>query len=391
MRTVPALTLDGLASAPWALERATLVELVKFAERGETLTAAARQPSPPRSAGAAAVIPIHGMIEHRSSWMLELLGGSSIEDIRGALRAAVGSPQVSAIVLDIDSPGGGVAGVTELAAEIRAARAQKRVVAMVNTTAASAAYWLAAQADHIMVTPSGQVGSIGIYAVHLDISRALDAQGITPTIISAGERKTDGNEFAPLSDEARAEMQRRADAFYGQFVADVAAGRGVPAATVKADYGNGSVLLARDALKAGMVDAVGTFEDALRLAARPPAAQRAEDGTPDPSEVDLPFRARVEQAAEELVALTEHATVRASLRVKAGRRPFSEPTEAALRSIRDSLSALLPPVESEEPSAPPAPAVESPAPVPVVAAAAAPPRFRSADDWTAWIAKEFGV
>lgn len=387
MRTVPALTLDGLASAPWALERAVLAELVKYAQSGEKISAAVRQPQAQRSAGAIAVIPIHGVIEHRSSFLLELFGGTSVEDIRGQLRSALADPQISAIVLDIDSPGGGVAGVTELATEIRNARAQKRIVAMANTTAASAAYWLASQAHQVIVSPSGQVGSIGVYAVHFDMSRMMDAEGVTPTIISAGDRKADGNEFEPLSDEARTEMQKRVDAFYAQFVNDVAKGRNVPAATVKADYGSGAVLLAPDALAAHMVDGIGTLDDAIRLAVRPLAA-RAEGDTPDPAEVDLPFRARVEQAAEELVHLVEHATVRASLRAKEGRPAFSEPTETALRSIRDDLSVLL----ADEPpvAAAPLPPVEPVAPVaPSIPAPAPAPRFRSADDWARYLRQEF--
>lgn len=383
MATLPALTLDGLAAAPWALERAVLTELVKYAQSGEQIVAAARQPQPTRGSGAIAVIPIHGVIEHRSSFLLDLFGGMSVEDIRGQLRAALRDPQVSAIVLDIDSPGGGVAGITELATEIRNARSQKRIVAMANTTAASAAYWLASQAHQVIVSPSGQVGSVGVYAVHFDVSRAMDAEGVTPTIISAGDRKADGNEFEPLSDEARTEMQRRVDAFYAQFVNDVARGRGVPAATVRSDYGKGAVLLAPEALAAHMVDGIGTLDDALKLAMHPLTPNRAETDEPDPAEVDLPFRARVEQAADELASLVEHASVRANLRERAGRPRFSEPTETALRSIRDALSALLDPVDSAEAAATPEPAVDSP--VAAVVPAQPATRFRSPEEWSRYL------
>jgi signal peptide peptidase SppA len=376
-----ALTLDTLAEVPWALERAVLAQLISAAQRGEAITAATRQPMPARNAGAVAVIPIHGVIEHRSSFLLELFGGTSIEEIRGMLRAAVADQQVRSIVLDIDSPGGGVGGVTELAAEIRAARGIKRIVAVANTTAASAAYWLASQADHILVTPSGQVGSIGIYAVHLDISRALDQEGVTPTIISAGERKTEGNEFEPLSDEARAEMQRRADAFYAQFVGDVAKGRKVSAAKVEADYGQGAVMLAQTALAAGLVDGIGTLDEALRLASRPPAQARAEDEERDPAEVELPFHSRLDRAVEELAALVDHATIRAALRAKEGRRAFSESQFTALRSIHESFSALL---TADDP--PPEPLAADDPPAPIVPVAPAPPkRFRSQADWTRYV------
>lgn len=385
LRTIPALTLDGLAEVPWALERAVLAQLIAQAQRGEPITAGPRSPQPSRNAGAVAIIPIHGVIEHRSSWLLELFGGTSVEDIRGMLRAALADQQVTSIVLDIDSPGGGVAGVTELASDIRAARAQKRIVAVANTTAASAAYWLGSQADQLLVSPSGQVGSIGVYAVHVDISRALDADGITPTIISAGEHKADGNEFEPLSNEARAEMQRRVDTFYATFVGDVAKGRRTNAAKVLADYGQGSVLLAPQALEAGLVDGIGTLEDALRLANRPPASARAEDEERDPDEVDLPFRTRVENTTEDVANLVQHATIRAALRAKEGRRAFSEPVETSLRSIHSALSELLavadPPAEP-----PPAPAVDPPAQAIVSPASPAQARrFRSREDWARYV------
>jgi signal peptide peptidase SppA len=386
---IPALTLDGLAESPWALDRAVLAQLVAFAQRGEGITAATRAPQPSTRSGAVAVIPIHGVIEHRASFMLELFGGTSIEDIRGQLRSAVADQQVGSIVLDVDSPGGGVGGVTELAAEIRAARAVKRVVAVANTTAASAGYWLASQADHVLVTPSGQLGAVGVFAVHFDVSRMLDAEGVTPTIISAGERKTDGIEFAPLSDDARADMQKRVDTFYAQFVGDVAKGRRVPPATVLSDYGQGAVFLATDAVKAGLADGIGTLEQALSLAHRPPAAQRAEGETPDPSEIDLPFRARAELLAEEAMELAEHATVRARLREKEGRPRFSPTTEAALRSTHGALTSLLAPDQpapTPEPAAdPPEPVTAPPAPAPV------PSRFRSDADWSEFIRKEFTV
>lgn len=382
MARLPALTLDGLAATPWALERSVLADLINYAQRGEAFTAAVRQPQPASNRGAIAVIPIHGMIEHRSSFLLDVFGGTSIEDIRSSLRAAVADPQVSSIVLDIDSPGGGVAGVTELAAEIRAARSSKRIVAVANTTAASAAYWLAAQADHVLVTPSGQVGSIGIFAIHAEMSKALEAEGVTVSIIKAGERKTDGNEYEPLSDAARAEMQSRADTYHASFLSDIAKGRRVPPATV-ATYGDGSVFLAGAALKAGLVDGIGTIDDALRLASRPPAAQRAEGEEPDPAEVDLPFRSRVELATEELAYLVEHATVRASLRAKEGRPAFSATTETALRSIRTGLDDLLGAVDPPEP-----PVVQPPTPAPqatVMPRVAVPPRFPSNEGWLAYL------
>jgi capsid assembly protease len=130
--------------------------------------------------------------------------------------------------------------------------------------AASAAYWLAAQASRLLVMGSGQVGSIGVYGVHEDVSKAAERIGVKTTLVSAGKYKTEGNPWEPLSDPARADMQAKVDAHYRQFTDDVAFGRGVSPSAVVKGYGEGRMLLARDAVKAGMVDALGGLDDVIR-------------------------------------------------------------------------------------------------------------------------------
>jgi signal peptide peptidase SppA len=368
------LTLDSLAAAPWALDRSVLAEWVGIAERGGAVAAApSTAPAQPRTQGVVAIIPIHGAIERRSSFLGELFGSTSIEALRASIRGAVADPDVKGIVLSIDSPGGAVAGVTELAAEIREARRYKPVIAHADTVAASAAYWLGSQADEFVVTPSGQVGSVGVYAVHQDISGALAAEGVSITIISAGDHKVDGNEFEPLSDEARGEMQSRVDSFYGQFVDDIAKGRGVSPETVRKDYGQGRMLLAKEALAAGIVDAVDTLDGTLRRVARAArASMAAADLKPDihADEDPLPLRARLADLVADTEAIVAHVSARAELRAKEGRRTVSTPIEASLRTIRDAIDALLP---VEPPAAPPV-AVEPP---PAAPAAPVTPRFGS--------------
>src|SRR5690349_6563448 len=175
-RSVGGFSVDPIITEVWAIQPAVLAQIRAWLAGDASLRAALARPpdaEPPKTAATIAVVPIHGVIEHRSSWLMEILGGASVEGISAQLRAAVADPEVRAIVLDIDSPGGSVAGITELADEIRAARKTKRVYALANTTAASAAYWLGSQAAAFYATPSAQVGSIGIVGVHLDFSRAL--------------------------------------------------------------------------------------------------------------------------------------------------------------------------------------------------------------------------
>jgi signal peptide peptidase SppA len=290
----------ALFERAWAVQPHMLTfmaDLLRFRSAGGSPTvdeiaerlAGARAQNGDRAGGAkvgpVAVIPMYGIISQRQSLMSDTSGGTSIDELRNALRAALGDRSISAIVFDIDSPGGSVDGVPEFAAELRAARGgSKPIVGQVNTLAASAAYWLAAQMTEIVATPSGEVGSIGVFAMHEDVSVAAEMAGVKTTLVSAGPFKTEGNQFEPLSDTAREAIQGQVDDFYGMFVGDVARGRRVTVDKVSADYGQGRTLLARTALAAGMVDRIGTLEDTvsrLQPKVSPASAGRAQ-GHPVP-------------------------------------------------------------------------------------------------------------
>lgn len=275
---------------PWAVQARLLslmVELVRFRSQGGLLSAeqieerlaAARAEQGDRAGGvlvgSVAVIPMYGLITQRASLMSDFSGGTSVDQLREALRTALADPAVAAVVFDVDSPGGSVDGLTEFASELRQARAStKPIVAQVNTLAASAAYWLASQTSEVVMTPSGEVGSIGVFAAHEDESQAQAMAGIKTTLISAGPYKTEGNPYEPLTDEAQAAIQDQVDAYYAMFVKDVALGRGVTAAAVTSGYGQGRTLLAEPALAAGMVDRIGTLEATVRRLQGKPAGRR---------------------------------------------------------------------------------------------------------------------
>lgn len=267
--------LRAFEETPWAILEAKLAQIrdvLLLHASGVKLTqeeiearvgpAAANRPTASR-AGAVAVLPVYGVIAQRMNLMTQMSGGTSTEKLTADLRALVADPGVKAIVLNVDSPGGSVFGVTELAAEIRKARESKHIVAVANSWAASAAYWIASQADEVVVTPSGQVGSIGVYMEHVDISGALEREGYKATLVSAGKYKVEGNAYEPLTDEARAALQASVDDYYVQFVGDVAAGRKTSRATVRAGYGEGRMLNAKAALEAGMVDRIATLDEVI--------------------------------------------------------------------------------------------------------------------------------
>ena len=185
--------------------------------------------------GGVAVLSLRGLITPKPSLMSLLFGGGGggLMGFRASLREVLGNDDITGIVIDVDSPGGLVDLVPETADELRAAG--KPTVAVANTMAASAAYWIASAADELVVTPSGDVGSIGVFMVHDDWSGFNERLGVQPTYIYAGQYKTEGNPDEPLTDEAKAEFQREVDEIYDTFVGAVAKGRGVKAAVARGD------------------------------------------------------------------------------------------------------------------------------------------------------------
>jgi signal peptide peptidase SppA len=190
-------------------------------------------------------------------------GSTSTQQFSAVLRQMLADDTVGQILIDIDSPGGSVYGVSELAGEIVKARAQKPVIAVANSLAASAAYWIGCSASEFYVTPGGEVGSIGVWQAHFDYSKALEEDGVKPTLISAGKFKVEGNPYVPLDEHAQAFMQSRVDDYYNAFVEAVAVGRGVSISDVRNGMGEGRVLGAEAALAMNMVDGISTFDEVL--------------------------------------------------------------------------------------------------------------------------------
>lgn len=211
-----------------------------------------------------AVIPIYGVIMHRPTMDLSGGGGFNIQNFRSQFQSALENPSVSAIVLDVDSPGGTVDGVEEMAKEIYQARSQKPVVAVANTMAASAAYYLASSASELAITPSGEVGSIGVYMVHFDKSEMAANDGVKVSIIKAGTHKAEGNPWEPLSEEAIASLQDHVNGHYNMFTSAVARNRGISVDAVRNGFGEGRTVMAKQAVKMGMADKMATLDEVLK-------------------------------------------------------------------------------------------------------------------------------
>jgi len=278
------LNAMGAVIARWSQSGMAAEGVMESVHADRAVRDARRHASSALCSGGIAVLPLYGVVTQRGNMVEDVSGPGSVstQQFASALRQALADDTVSQILIDIDSPGGSVYGVAELADEIISARSQKPVVAVANSLAASAAYWIGCAASELYVTPGGEVGSIGVWQAHFDYSQALAAEGVAPTLISAGKYKVEGNPYAPLDVEAQGFMQSRVDDYYAAFTKGVARGRGVPIAQVRDGMGQGRVLGADAAIAQNMVDGVATFDDVVRKmrrdakgAAKPKASRLA--------------------------------------------------------------------------------------------------------------------
>lgn len=211
-----------------------------------------------------AVIPVQGTLAPRMNMMTRISGGTSMQQLATWVREAADHKDVRAIVLDVDSPGGTVAGTAELADVVRSVRGVKPVKAVATNMMASAAYWIGSAADEIIASPSAVLGSIGVYGIHWDESQANENAGLKATVIRRGVNKGLSTGVEPLTKEGRAVLQEGVDDAYAMFVSAVATQRGVSAKDVEERFGQGKTMLARRAVEAGMADREGTLDQVVR-------------------------------------------------------------------------------------------------------------------------------
>lgn len=297
--------LSFVLEHPWAITRPMLAILAGIVGRhvaGQYATAdeiavalVNRKDLPkPTPGGAVALIRISGVIAPRMNLLSDISGGVTFEGLSAQLQTAMANKAVKTIVLDIDSPGGSVAGMTEFAREVMAARTKKAVIAQIQYLGASAAYSVASAATEIFAAPSAMVGSVGVYGAHDDVTEALAKLGVKRTYISAGKGKTDTID-GPLGDDAKARMQAVIDDAYGRMVGDIVKGRGkgMTANRVRNEW-QAHVYPATEALELGMIDGIATLDDTLaRVTGGAQPLTTASATTDDPTKATLqePVRA----------------------------------------------------------------------------------------------------
>lgn len=250
------LRLTGLEVAPEDLTRAALPARAGILTNGLADRVQRDGQSPYALVDGVAVIEISGVLVHRGAWIGQSSGQTSFEGIAAQLAAAAADPLVRGIALEIDSFGGEVAGVFDLADAIRAARSAVPVWAFVAEHAFSAGYALASQADRIILPRTGAVGSIGVVVMHADLSGQLSDAGVTVTLVHSGAHKVDGNPYEPLPDPVRARIQGEIDGLRSLFAETVGAGRGRRLSAEAALATEAECYRGAEAVAAGLADEV---------------------------------------------------------------------------------------------------------------------------------------
>lgn len=214
-----------------------------------------------------AIIPIQGTLVQKLGTLRPYSGMTGYDGIRACFLRALNDSEVKAICLDIDSPGGEVAGCFDLVDEIYAARGSKPVWAILSESAYSAAYALASAADKIIVPRTGGVGSVGVIVMHVDWSQKIKNDGLQVTIITYGDRKAESNPYEPLSETARKAIQSDIDEMGRLFVSTVSRNRGITEKTVRDT--EAACFLGADGVQLGLADRMASpdaaFRDLLQL------------------------------------------------------------------------------------------------------------------------------
>lgn len=218
--------------------------------------------------GRVAMVKCCGALDYKYSFWAYIFDSSCYAGIASKVNAAKEDSGIEKIVLYVDSPGGAHHGLLEASNAIWEARqAGKEVVAVVDPTAASAGYWLASQANRIVALESGWVGSLGSQVMLYSVKRSLTEAGIDIEVLRAdvSPNKNLGHPYEEISDEAREERQGWVDMAGNQFVEHVSRGRDKSRSYILEDYGQGKMFFAPEAIKRGMVDAVGSLQAELSV------------------------------------------------------------------------------------------------------------------------------
>ncbi|HCU0243505.1 TPA: S49 family peptidase [Morganella morganii] len=209
-----------------------------------------------------AIIPVYGTLVQKLGTLQPYSGMTGYDGIRRVFLTAVNDPEVKGICLDIDSPGGEVAGCFDLVDLIYAERGKKPIHAILSENAFSAAYAIASAADKIYVPRTGGVGSVGVIVIHCDWSQRIKDDGLKVSIITYGNRKAESNPYVALSDEAKAAIQHDVDEMGRLFVSSVSRNRGLSETVIRNTQA--ACYLAAEGVQMGLADVVASPDVAFQ-------------------------------------------------------------------------------------------------------------------------------
>ncbi len=272
------MKLLDIVQSPWSITEAKLLEIQSIYAshlKGEKIDIAAVEARIGRPldnkrkdieiVDGVALIPIEGVIAKKMNLFMAISGGTSTQIVGSQIESALEDPEVKAIVLNIDSPGGTVDGTQELAEKVFSVRGRKPIISFVDGGMFSAAFWIGAAADQIIINgPTTAVGSVGVISTHTDFSRQEEARGIRTTHIVSGKFKASTSPHQPLSETGREEMQGIVDHLFSVFVQDLARFRGQTTEEIQNVLGEAQVLIGQQALNAGVVDGVSTLDQLIK-------------------------------------------------------------------------------------------------------------------------------
>lgn len=254
--------LDLVANRSWLITSDGLDTIMAVADRQDTVesleTRLGRKLDNTRTVtvrDGVAVIPVTGPVFRYANLLTEVSGATSTEVLATDIRTALDDPAITAIVLNIDSPGGEATGINELGEMIYAARGKKTIKAYAGGMVASAAYWFASAAEEIITDDTAQLGSVGVV---LSLRKRDDRPGEQSYEIvsqNAPNKRPD-----PETDTGRAQLQTRTDELAGVFLDKVARNRGIDRAKVNNRFRQGGIATGAIAVKAGMADRLGSLE-----------------------------------------------------------------------------------------------------------------------------------
>ncbi len=210
------------------------------------------------------ILSIEGVIVAKSDIFTEIFGGAPLDVLTEDFKTLLNNDDIDTIVLNIDSPGGTVEGVATFADMVFRARSEKKILAHSSSIMTSAAIWIGAAAEQILISDNTvTTGSIGVLTTHLDYEGFYKQVGIIPTEITAGTQKRITSQLKPLTEDGRAVLQGQVDHLMEVFVGDVARFKGVTTQNVSTNMADGELFIGSRAVAVGLIDAIISLDDLL--------------------------------------------------------------------------------------------------------------------------------